>query len=155
MQKLSVHNTHQEAGVSERQNRMIAERIRALLHASGLPKYLWGEAAHHIVWLLNWTTTKAVEGMTPYEATFGKKPNLKNVREFDEKVWVRVEKGNKLGGRVHEGRWLGIDNESKAICVWWPDTKSVGVERNVYYENLCSSASHFEGEDDGTEIIET
>ncbi len=155
MQKLSVHDTHQEAGVSKRWNRTIAKRIRALLHASGLPKYLWEEATYHVVSLLNRTTTKAVEGMTLYEAAFGKKPNLKNVHEFGEKVWVRVEKGNKLGERVCEGRWLGIDDESKAIRVWWPNTKSVGVERNVYYDNSCSSASHFEGEDDGTEIIET
>ena len=155
MQKLSVYDTHQDAGVSERQNRMIAECIHALFHASGLPKYLWGEAACHIVWLFNWTTTKAVEGMTPYEAAFGKKPNLKNVREFGKKVWVCVEKGNKLRGRVCKGQWLGIDDESKAIRVWWPNVKLVGVERNVYYDNSCSSASRFEGEDDGTEIIET
>ena len=133
--KLSVHDTHQEAGVSERQNRTIAECIRALLHASGLPKYLWGEAAHHVVWLLNWTTTKAVEGMTPYEAAFGKKLNLKGVREWGEKVWVRVEKGDKLSGRVHKGHWLGIDEESKGVRVWWPDTKTVGIECNIYYDN--------------------
>ena len=53
VKKLSVHDTHQEAGVSEHRNRTIAECIRALLHASGLPKYLWREAAHHVVWLLN------------------------------------------------------------------------------------------------------
>jgi len=155
VKKLSVHDTHQEAGVSERRNRTIAERIRALLHASGLPKYLWGEAARHVVWLLNRTTTKAVNGITPYEAAFGKKPNLKNVREWGEKVWVRIEKGNKLGGRVRKGHWLGIDEESKGIRVWWPDTKTVGVERNVYYDNSCSSASHFEGENDGREFVET
>ena len=128
MQKLSVHDTHQEAGVSECWNCMIAKHIRALLHASGLPKYLCGEATCHIVWLLNQTITKAVKGMTPYEAAFGKKPNLKNVREFGKKVWVCVEKGNKLRGRVCKGQWLGIDDESKAIYVWWPDIKSVGVE---------------------------
>src|SRR6266545_1576101 len=92
--------------------------------------------------------------MTPYEATFGKKPNLKNVREFSEKVWVHVEKGDKLGGQVRKGHWLGIDDESKGIRVWWPDTKTVGVERNVYYDNSCSSASHFEGENDGREFVE-
>src|SRR6266511_2315087 len=47
VKKLSVHDTHQEAGVSEHRNCTIAERIRALLHASGLPKYLWREAARH------------------------------------------------------------------------------------------------------------
>ena len=155
VQKLSVHDTHQQAGVSERRNRTIAERIRALPHASGLPKYLWGEAARHVVWLLNRTTTKAVEGMTPYEAVFGKKPNMKNVREWGEKIWVRVEKGDKLGGRVREGRWLGIDEESKGIRVWWPDTKSVTVERNVYFDKTVSSSSRFEGEEINQEVIET
>ena len=64
VQKLNVHDTPQHAGVAERHNQMIGEQICALLHASGLPKFLWGEAARHIIWLLNRTTTKAVEGMT-------------------------------------------------------------------------------------------
>ena len=51
--------------------------------------------------------------MTPFEAAFGKKPDLKKVCEWGEKVYVRIEAGTKLGGRVREGRWLGIDNESK------------------------------------------
>src|SRR5271168_1367052 len=39
-QKLNVHDTPQHAGVAERRNRTIGKRIRALLHASGLPKFL-------------------------------------------------------------------------------------------------------------------
>ena len=65
-QKLNVHNTHHQTGVAERHNQMIAERIHVLLHASGPPKNLWGEVARHVVWLLNRTMMKAVEGMTPY-----------------------------------------------------------------------------------------
>ena len=65
------------------------------------------------MWLLNRTTTKAVERMTPFEAAFGKKPDLKCVREWGEKVYVRVEGGTKLGGTVQEGQWIGIDLESK------------------------------------------
>ena len=144
-QKLNVHDTPQQAGVAERRNRTIGERIRALLHASGLPKFLWGEAARHVVWLLNRTTTKAVEGMTPFEAAFGKKPDLKGVREWGEKVYVRIESGTKLGGRVREGKWLGLDDESKGAWVYWPDSKTVTVERNIYFDN--SSASRFEEEE--------
>ena len=44
-QKLNVHDTPQHLGVAERRNRTIVERVRALLHMSGLPKFLWGEAA--------------------------------------------------------------------------------------------------------------
>jgi Reverse transcriptase (RNA-dependent DNA polymerase) len=143
-QKLNIHDTHHQTGVAERRNRTIAERIRALLHASGLPKNLWGEAARHVVWLLNRTTTKAVEGS--YEAAFGKKPDLKGVREWGEKVYVRVEKGTKLGGRVREGRWMGMDEESKGARIYWPDTKAVSVERNIYYKN--PSATRVEEEND-------
>ena len=103
VQKLNVHDTPQHAGVAECHNCTIAERIQALLHASGLLKSLWAEAACHVVWLLNRTTTKAVEGMTPYEVAFGKKPNLGGLREWGEKAYVRVEGGSKLGGRVCEG----------------------------------------------------
>jgi len=147
VQKLNVHDTPQQAGVAERRNRTIAERIRALLHASGLPKSLWGEAAHHVVWLLNRTPTKAVKGKTPFEAAFGKKPNLSGVWEWGDKVWVRVEAGNKLGGRVREGRWMEIDEKSKGVRVYWPDKRNVTVERNVYYDQTCSSVSRLEGED--------
>jgi hypothetical protein len=151
-QKLNVHDTPQQAGVAERRNRTIGERIRALLHASGLPKFLWGEAARHVVWLLNRTTTKAVDGMTPFEAAFGKKPDLKGVREWGEKVYVRIEGGTKLGGRVREGKWIGMDDESKGARVYWPDTKTVTVERNIYFDN--SSASRFE-EEEAVNIVKT
>ena len=48
----------------------------------------------------------------PFEAAFGRKPNLSHVHG-GEKVWVHIEKGNKLRGRVKEGRWLGIDECNK------------------------------------------
>ena len=79
IQKLTVHDTPQHNGVAERRNRTILERVRALLHSTGLPRTLWGEAARHIVWLMNRTSTKAVEGMTPYEAAFGGRPDLSEV----------------------------------------------------------------------------
>ena len=153
VQKLNVHDTPQHAGVAKRRNRMIGECIRALLHASGLPKFLWGEAARHVVWLLNRTTTKAVEGMMPFEAGFGKKPDLKCVREWGEKVYVRVEGGTKLGGRVREGRWIGIDLESKGARVYWPDNKKVNVERNIYFNE--AAVNHLEDENEQIVLTKT
>ena len=85
--------------------------------------------------------------MTPYEATFGKKPNLSEVREWGERVWVRVEGGNKLGKRVREGRWMGVDEQSKGIHIYWPDTRTVGVECNIYVDKTGASASRLEGEE--------
>ena len=96
----------------------------------------------------------AVIGMTPYEAAFGKKPDLSDVREWGDKVWVRLEvKGNKLGGRVREGQWMGISDKSKGICVYWPDKKTVLIKRNVYFDNMQLSVSCLEGEE--WELTET
>jgi hypothetical protein len=61
-QKLTVHDTPQHNGIAERHNRTIVEWICALLHASGLPKTLWGEVARHVIWLLNRTSTKLLMG---------------------------------------------------------------------------------------------
>ena len=32
---------------------------------------------------------------------------------------------------------MGIDNESKGAWVYWPDTKTVTVERNIYHDNTA------------------
>ena len=42
---------------------------------------------------------------------------------------------------------MGIDEQSKGVRVYWPDTRTVGIERNVYVDKTGASASHLEGED--------
>lgn len=101
--------------------------------------------AHHTVWLLNQTTTKAVEEKTPYEAAFSKKPDLKGLQDLGEKMYVQIKEGNKVGSRVHKGKWMGVNKESKGVRVYWPNTKMIIVEWNTYYDNL--STSNLEGED--------
>ena len=53
-----------------------------MLHSSGQPKFLWGEAAHHAVWLKNRTLAKALDSLTPLEAATGKKPDLRNLHKW-------------------------------------------------------------------------
>jgi hypothetical protein len=118
-----------------------------LLHASGLPRFLWGEAARHVVWLMNRILTRAVDGKTPYEASFGKKLDLHHVHEWGEKVWVRTEKGDKLGGCVTEGHWLGIDERSKGFRIYWPNKQTVSVKWNVHLDKRNTSGSRIKGED--------
>ena len=72
---------------------------------------------------------------------------MSEVREWGDKVWVRIEGGDKLGGRVAEGRWIGISDESKGVRVYWPVKKMVSTERNVYYDKTQSQVSCFKGEE--------
>jgi hypothetical protein len=52
-----------------------------------------------------------------------------------------------LGGRVKEGRWMGISEDSKGVRVYWPDKKTVTTERNIYFDKTGMSASRLEGEE--------
>jgi hypothetical protein len=82
-----------------------------MLHAAQLLKFLWGEAMKHVVYLKNRTYTKALEGVTPFEAYHGKKPNLASLHE---KVWVHDTTRSKLDGRSAIRQWVGFDEQSNS-----------------------------------------
>ena len=133
---LTTHDTPEYNGISERLNRVLLERTRAFLHSSGLPKFLWGEAVKHAVWLKNRTPTRALPiGKTPFEMLYGKKPNLAGLREWGAKVWVHDTSGTKLDGRSRIGRWIGFEEASNAHRIYWPDNRSVTVERSIKFDN--------------------
>ncbi len=134
--KRTVHDTPEENGVAERFNGIGLERTRALLHASRLPKILWGEALRHVVWLKNRTTTKALpDGKMPYEMLTGEKPDLSNVHEWGCVCYVHQATPNqsKLDPWAKEARWIGVDDESKGSRIYWPGEHRVTVERSVVF----------------------
>jgi hypothetical protein len=47
VRRLTPHNTLQVNGIAEWLNRTLLERVRTLMHTSGLPKSLWGKALWH------------------------------------------------------------------------------------------------------------
>jgi transposase InsO family protein len=50
---LTMHDTPQHNGITESLNRHLMKHVHALLHQSSLPKTLWAEALHFIVWVKN------------------------------------------------------------------------------------------------------
>jgi len=151
LRNLTVHDTPEHNGVSERLNRTLLEKVRAMLHSSGLPKFLWGEAVKHAVYLKNRTPTVALDERTPFEVFFGKKPNLEGLHEFSSKVWVHDATGSKLDGRSVVGRWVGFDETSSGHRIYWPGKRSVSVERSVKFDNdadiLVPNSVPLKGED--------
>ncbi|KAJ3474391.1 hypothetical protein NLI96_g12482 [Meripilus lineatus] len=135
IRSLTTHDSPQQNGIAERLNRTLVEHMRAMLLPSGLPPSLWGEALMHAVWLKNRTATRALPNTTPYEQSTGSKPDLSILREFGCKAYVRVEGQSKLESRTRVGHFVGVDSESKAYCIYWPDTRQVSVERNVRFDN--------------------
>jgi hypothetical protein len=85
--------------------------VRAALIASGLPNFLWGKALEYVVYVRNRSPTAALNGRTPFEALYGKRPNISNLYEFGCPCFV-AKKESKITARVVEGRWLGFDAQS-------------------------------------------
>ena len=133
VRELTVHDSPPQNGVAERGMRTRAERARALLLASSLPRFLWEEAMNHTTWLQNRTPTCALDGKTPYEMKNKKKPHLAGIQEFGVAAYVKDLKAGKLDARAKAGRFVGYDSESKGCRIYWPGKRSVTVERNVVF----------------------
>jgi len=66
--------TLEQNGYIERKNRTIAKVACNMLYVKGLPLYLWGEAIHIIVYLLNKTSLTCLGDKTLNEIWHGAKP---------------------------------------------------------------------------------
>ena len=75
-------------GVAERPNHTLLERVQAMLHASELPRNMWGEAIMHVVSVKNCASTRVLGDKTLYEMLTKMKLNILNLPEFGIKVWV-------------------------------------------------------------------
>jgi hypothetical protein len=88
------------------------------------------------VYLLNWSPTKSLNGKTPYEAWFGKKPSVKHLCTFRCCAFAkRVAPGvTKLADRSIPGVFLGYKMETKGYRVYDPVNNKVMVTRDVVFD---------------------
>jgi hypothetical protein len=127
--QLMTHNTLEHNGVTELLNHHLLEHVHAMLHQSGLPKMLWGEALNHTIWLKNCSSTQAIRNTMPYEQVYKCKPNLTGVPEWGQQVWVHNDKGNKLEVCGLQANWVGHNSNSPHMhCIYWPEKCSISVE---------------------------
>ena len=73
-----AHSPEQN-GVAERLNRTLMEKARPMVAHAGVGKAFWAAAVHTANYLKNTTPTKALGMKTPYEAWYGKQPDLSNL----------------------------------------------------------------------------
>lgn len=106
----TVAYTPEQNGVSERLNRTVVEKVRAMLASSGVSKQFWGEALYTVVYVLNRSPSVAVQGdRTPYEAWYGKKPDVSNLRVFGSECFAHIPKQlrKKLDGKSEKVVFVG------------------------------------------------
>ena len=78
--QLTMAYTPQQNGVVERKNKTVIEMAKSMLHEKGMPYFLWAEAVHTAVYLLNRCPTKALNNITPFEAYSGRKPGIAHLK---------------------------------------------------------------------------
>jgi transposase InsO family protein len=125
----------QQNGVVERRNQTVVGMARALLKQRGMPAVFWGEAVVTAVYILNRSPTKALNGMTPYEAWHGRKPAVSHLRVFGCLAFTK-ELGHisKLDDRSTPGVFIGYAEGSKAYHILDPGTQRVRTARDVVFD---------------------
>src|SRR5882757_5791030 len=104
-----------------------------MLLARNLPKYLWAEAISYATWLKNRMPSRATLTLTPYALAHNSTPNIARAHEFGCKVYVHQMDAGKLEACAEEAIFIGIDDESKAYRIYWPERRRVSAKRNVIF----------------------
>ena len=90
--EVTIPKNPEQNGVAERMNRTLVETVRSMLSHANLPHRFWGEALSTAAYLRNRSPTKAVDGITPYEAWTGEKPQVDHLRIFGCQAFVHIPK---------------------------------------------------------------
>jgi transposase InsO family protein len=119
-QQVTPRHTPQQNGRVERLNRTLKEKVRCMLLDCRLHAEWWGAALEYAAYLRNCLPASG-KTMTPFELFHHEMPDLKLVKVFGCKAYVRLEKKDKaltkLGPQSETGIFLGIEPNTKAYRV--------------------------------------
>ncbi|XP_003376315.1 retrovirus-related Pol polyprotein from transposon TNT 1-94 [Trichinella spiralis] len=125
--------TPEQNGVAERENRILVETGRSMLHSKDLPLSLWAEAVNTACYVLNRTGPTTVKGKSPKELWF--KRDLVSIDHFHQ----RRRKWEK---KSVAGRFMGYCDEKDGYRIWLPDINQIITSRDVLFkpEEICLSS---------------
>ena len=120
-------NTPQANSLSERYNRVLGERARAMLSVT--PKYLWAESMKTTTYVYNRSLSPSdpTATRTPFELLFGIVPDVSNLRVFGCVAYMFNfdTSKSKLDDRAVKGTFVGYDSTSSAYLIYIHETKTV------------------------------
>jgi hypothetical protein len=137
-QSTTAH-TSQSNGVAERMHRTLMDRTRTVLSAAGLSNAFWTEALKYVAYTTNRCPSAALDGMTPYEAWTGEKPDLSRLHPFGCVVFRHVlpadRKSAKLSPRAVRCAMVGYTANKEAYLLWDPTERRVVTSRDVVFRD--------------------
>lgn len=111
---------HELNGVAERYNRSAMDIGRCLMREAKIDRIYWPEIIKTVSYLKNRTLANTVENKTPYEIFFGEKPNVKHLKIYGSRVFVRIPetlRKSKWDDKAKVGVLVGYNNNSYRVLV--------------------------------------
>ena len=114
----------------------LVEAVRTMLADSNLPHRFWAEALSTAVYLRNRSPTKALSGITPYEAWNGTKPYVSILRIFGCCVYAHVVKTErcKLDSKANNCVMLGYGTQQKGYRLFDLEHRKVIHSKDVVFD---------------------
>lgn len=139
LQRLTMPYTPEQHGCSERENRILVEAARSMLHArEELPQMLWAELINTAAYILNRTGPTRIQNKVPYELWYNKEPRITHLRIIGSPCYAHVPKQNrsKLDKKATKGRLIGYENDD-GFRIWTGQrtirSRDVTFETNVEF----------------------
>ena len=123
---------------------MLKKVVSALLASAQLSDAFWSMAASHAAYLLNRSPSTALKGCSPYEALYGDKPLMVQLRVFGEPVLVNVQGST----AARQGMWVGFDDRTNSHKVYTHDTRRLLVSaETTFLSNRWGSGVQLQWDD--------
>jgi Reverse transcriptase (RNA-dependent DNA polymerase) len=127
-----------------------------MIFAKQVPKILWPEAVAYACYIKNRTPTRALGAdTTPFQAFFGKKPNIGHLEEFGKKCWIQVpdQRRTKLEPKSKQYIFTGVAANAKAWRYYNVHTRHVQTSRNIIFDEIDNAIHPVPDDDDPNDLV--
>jgi len=90
--KTTIPYTPEQNGIAERAIAIFFEMVWSMLYTAGISLCYWGEAFTYAIYIWTLCSTTVLNGVVPYEAWTGRKPDVSHLRVFGLLGWAHVPK---------------------------------------------------------------
>ncbi|BES98060.1 Hydra magnipapillata [Nesidiocoris tenuis] len=135
--RLTVVETPQQNGISERKNRTLVETARCMMISANMAPAFWAEAVNTANYIRNRCKSRSIDGKIPYELWTGQRTNVGYFKTFGCIGYALEKRKNrgKFDSKTNRCVFLGYSEETKGFKVWYPDQRKVGFTRDVKFLN--------------------
>ena len=110
--------------------------VSCMLQNRELSNQYWDDATRTSMYIINRIRTSSLDGVTPYEEWYLKKPNVRHFKVFGCLAYVHVPNKNikKLDAKSESCIFIGYSESSKAYRLYYRKTRKIIISRDVIFD---------------------